>query len=40
VRQAGSIGVRVDVRSESRSGAIDHGRNVARLKAFFSQFKF
>jgi hypothetical protein len=40
VRQAGSIGVRVDVRSESRNGAIDHGRNAARLKAFFSQFKF
>jgi hypothetical protein len=40
VRPAGSIGVRVDVRSESRDGAIDHGRNVARLKAFFTQFKF
>lgn len=40
VRQAGSIGVRVDVRSQSRDGTIDHGRNVARLKAFFTQFKF
>jgi fatty-acyl-CoA synthase len=40
IRPAGSIGVRVDVRSESRDGGIDHGRNVARLKAFFRQFKF
>jgi hypothetical protein len=39
VRQAGSIGVRVDVRAESRDGIKDHGRNVARLKAFFTQFK-
>jgi hypothetical protein len=40
VRQAGSIGARVDVRSESRDGTIDHGRNAARLKAFFRQFRF
>jgi hypothetical protein len=40
VRPAGAIGSRVDVRSESRDGAKDHGRNAARLKAFFSQFKF
>jgi hypothetical protein len=40
VRPAGSIGVRVDVRSESRDGALDHGRNAARLKAFFRQFRF
>jgi fatty-acyl-CoA synthase len=40
IRPAGSIGVRVDVRSESRDSGIDHGRNVARLKAFFRQFRF
>jgi len=40
VRPAGTIGSRVDVRSESRDGERDHGRNVARLKAFFSEFKF
>jgi hypothetical protein len=40
VRPAGSIGVRVDVRSESRDGELDHGRNVARIKAFFREFKF
>jgi fatty-acyl-CoA synthase len=40
VRPAGAIGSRVDVRSESRDGALDHGRNAARLKQFFSQFRF
>jgi Protein of unknown function (DUF1499) len=40
VRPAGSIGVRVDLRSQSRDGELDHGRNAARLKAFFAQFKF
>jgi hypothetical protein len=40
VRPAGSIGSRVDVRSESRDGELDHGRNAARLKAFFRIFKF
>jgi hypothetical protein len=40
VRQAGAIGSRVDLRAESRNGAIDHGRNAARLKAFFALFKF
>jgi len=40
VRPAGAIGSRVDVRSESREGERDHGRNVARLKAFFREFKF
>jgi hypothetical protein len=39
VRQAGTIGARVDVRSESREGTIDHGRNAARLKTFFRNFK-
>jgi hypothetical protein len=40
VRPAGTIGSRVDVRSQSRDGEIDHGRNAARLKAFFQDFKF
>jgi hypothetical protein len=40
IRPAGSIGVRVDVRSESRDGELDHGRNAARVKAFFRAFKF
>ena len=40
VRPAGAIGSRVDLRAESRDGERDHGRNVARLKAFFSAFKF
>jgi hypothetical protein len=40
VRPAGSIGSRVDVRAESRDGELDHGRNAARLKAFFRIFKF
>jgi hypothetical protein len=39
VRQAGAIGSWVDVRSESREGGDDHGRNVARLKTFFNYFK-
>ena len=38
VRPAGAIGSRVDLRAQSRDGTIDHGRNVTRLKAFFSQF--
>ena len=40
VRPAGTTGSRVDVRSESRDGELDHGRNAARLKAFFRLFKF
>ena len=40
VRQAGAIGSRVDVRSKAATASNDHGRNVARLKAFFSQFHF
>lgn len=39
VRQAGAIGSWVDVRSESRKGGADHGRNVALLQAFFNYFK-
>ncbi|HEY2007978.1 MAG TPA: DUF1499 domain-containing protein [Rhizomicrobium sp.] len=39
VRQAGTIGSWVDVRSESREAGDDHGRNVARLKEFFAYFK-
>ena len=39
VRQAGTIGSRVDIRSESREPGDDHGRNIARLKAFFAHFK-
>ncbi len=40
VRPAGSTGSRVDVRSESRDGELDHGRNAARLRRFFNSFKF
>jgi hypothetical protein len=40
VRPAGSTGSRVDVRSESRDGELDHGRNAARLKRFFNSFRF
>jgi hypothetical protein len=40
VRPAGPMGTRVDLRSQSREGEKDHGRNVARLKAFFRAFKF
>jgi hypothetical protein len=32
--------VRVDVRAMSREAGNDHGRNVARLKAFFAEFHF
>jgi hypothetical protein len=40
VRPAGPIpGARVDMRSASREGEIDHGANIARLKAFFSRLK-
>jgi hypothetical protein len=39
VRPAGAMGSRVDVRSESREGDVDHGRNVTRLKAFFRQLR-
>ena len=39
VRPAGAIGSRVDIRSESRDGELDHGRNVARIKAFFRELK-
>ena len=39
VRPAGAIGSRVDIRSESREGELDHGRNVARIKAFFRDLK-
>jgi hypothetical protein len=37
VRPAGTIGGRVDARSESRDGEIDHGANARRLEAFFSR---
>jgi len=40
IRQAGAMGSRIDVRSMSREGGKDHGRNVARLKAFFRVFRF
>jgi fatty-acyl-CoA synthase len=40
VRQAGAIGSRIDVRAMSREAGNDHGRNVARLKAFFDEFHF
>jgi len=40
VRPAGSTGSRVDVRSESRDGELDHGRNAARLRRFFNTFRF
>jgi fatty-acyl-CoA synthase len=40
IHPAGTIGSRVDVRSQSRDGELDHGRNVARLKAFFRAFHF
>jgi hypothetical protein len=39
VRQAGAIGSWVDVRSQSREGSDDHGRNAALLKTFFNYFK-
>jgi hypothetical protein len=37
VRPAGTMGGRVDARSQSREGEIDHGANAARLKAFFGR---
>ena len=40
VRQAGTIGSRIDLHAESREGKLDHGRNAARLKAFFTRFRF
>ena len=36
VRKAGTIGSRVDIRSESRDGMRDHGRNAARIKALIA----
>lgn len=39
VRQAGTIGSRLYMRAESREAGDDHGRNVARLKAFFAHFR-
>lgn len=39
IRQAGSIGSRLYMRSESREAGNDHGRNVARLKTFFAHFR-
>jgi fatty-acyl-CoA synthase len=40
IRKAGAIGSRIDIRSQSREAGNDHGRNVARLKAFFREFHF
>lgn len=40
VRSAGTIGSRVDVRSQSREAGLDHGRNAEQLKAFFHAFHF
>ncbi len=40
VRPAGTTGSRIDLRAQSRDGELDHGRNAARLKAFFRLFKF
>ena len=34
VRAAGSIGARVDIRSKSRVGTSDYGRNAARIRRF------
>ena len=39
VRPAGAVGSRVDMRSESRDGDLDHGHNAARIKQFFRQLK-
>jgi hypothetical protein len=39
VRPAGAIGSRVDIRSESREGETDSGRNAARLKRFFARLR-
>jgi hypothetical protein len=40
IRPAGTIGSRIDLRAESRDDARDHGRNIARIKAFFAHFRF
>jgi fatty-acyl-CoA synthase len=40
VRPAGASGSRVDMRAQSRDGDLDHGRNAARIKAFFRTFRF
>jgi hypothetical protein len=40
VRPAGAIGSRVDLRAQSRDSDLDHGRNAARIKAFFRTFRF
>jgi hypothetical protein len=37
VRPAGTMGGRVDARSQSRDGMTDHGANATRLKAFFGR---
>jgi hypothetical protein len=37
VRPAGAMGGRVDARSQSRDGMLDHGANAERLKAFFGR---
>jgi hypothetical protein len=39
VRPAGTMGGRVDARSQSRDDVIDHGANAARLKAFFGRVR-
>jgi hypothetical protein len=35
VQQAGALGARLDIRSQSEKDADDFGANIARLKAFF-----
>lgn len=37
VRPAGTIGGRVDIRSQSRDGGNDHGANAGRIKAFLGR---
>jgi hypothetical protein len=39
VRQAGRIGARLDIRSKSRVGDSDYGRNAARLRSFLKTLK-
>ncbi|MGB8602404.1 MAG: DUF1499 domain-containing protein, partial [Rhizomicrobium sp.] len=39
VRPAGAIGVRVDIRSKSRVGGADCGRNARLIRAFISKVK-
>jgi hypothetical protein len=39
VRQAGKLGARLDIRSKSRVGESDFGRNAARLRAFLKTLK-